>query len=152
MTLCYVKNNGKTLMLKVTKKDSIHTSFWNGLGGKFEHGETPEECVIREVFEESGLKITNPKLKGRITFAEKNFSDLNLNNGHVYVFTADEFTGNLTESIEGKLHWVADSELVNLKVHAGDKIFWPWLHGIKFFSAKFVYDGEELISHYVKFY
>jgi len=152
MTLCYVRNNGKTLMLEVTKENSIHTSFWNGLGGKLEPGETPEECVIREIFEESGLKIANPRLKGRITFAEKEFSNLDLNNGHVYVFTAEEFTGDLIESSEGKLHWVPDPELINLKTHTGDKIFFPWLEQDKFFSAKFVYRGDELVSHEVRFY
>lgn len=150
MTLCYIKKNGKTLMLHVTKKDSISTGFWNGLGGKFEEGETPEECVIREVREESGLELIEPKLKGRITFVD--VAKGSKNNGHVYVFVADKFTGKLINSAEGILEWVEDSKLDSLKRHEADTIFTKWLDQENFFSAKFIYKGDKLIDYKVNFY
>ncbi len=150
MTLCYLKKDGKTLMLNVTKKDSISTGFWNGLGGKFEEGETPEECVAREVLEESNLTIKDPVLKGRITFTD--IEKGSKNNGHVYVFVATQFTGTIENSTEGILEWIDDSKLNTLKRHQADAVFSKWLSGDKFFSAKFTYQGEKLINHKVNFY
>lgn len=148
-TLCYVIHNGKTLMLFRNKKpNDYHEGKWNGLGGKFEQGESPEECAIREVEEESGLKMINPKMKGFITFpmfdGKKDW--------YVFLFTTDKFTGNLIDSNEGKLEWVPNNELVNLNLWDGDKIFIPWLFGDKYFSAKFNYESGKYISHEVNFY
>ena len=93
-TLCYVRRDGYTLMVHRTKKaNDVHRGKWNGLGGKFEPGETPEECVIREVHEESGLAIQHPKLCGLIMFP--NFTG---NDWYVFVFTAHEFSGALIDS------------------------------------------------------
>lgn len=150
-TLCYVKDvkMGTTLMIHRTKKaNDMHEGKWNGLGGKFEPGETPEECVIREVWEESGLKITNPRLEGYITFPA--FDDIE--DWNVFVFTAEEFTGELIESKEGYLHWIPDSELFNLNLWEGDTIFMRWIGGGKFFSAKFIYDKGAFQSYSVVFY
>ncbi len=150
-TLCYVRDakNLTTLMLhRVKKENDMHEGKWNGLGGKFEDGETPEECVIREVLEESGLSISNPKLQGFITFpAFDQFEDW-----YVFVFTADEFTGELIDSPEGNLEWIKNDNLMDLKLWEGDKIFMGWFDSGKVFSAKFEYDKGEFVSHDVIFY
>ncbi|MDP4174944.1 MAG: 8-oxo-dGTP diphosphatase [Bacteroidota bacterium] len=147
-TLCYIKYNGSTLMLhRVKKKNDMHEGKWNGLGGKFEPGESPEECVIREVKEESGLTIQEPKMHGFITFpAFDGFEDW-----YVFVFTADKFDGSLIESHEGILKWIPDNELFNLNLWEGDRTFIEWLSQDKFFSAKFNYKDGKLVNYSVTF-
>lgn len=150
-TLCYVrdKQNNTTLMLhRVKKENDVHKDKWNGLGGKFELGESPEECVIREIYEESGLKITSPKMKGFITFPMFDGVD----DWYVFLFVAEKFTGNLIDSAEGRLEWVPTDKLLDLPLWEGDKLFIPWLDGEKFFSAKFIYEAKTLVSHSVDFY
>ncbi len=147
-TLCYLRRDGYTLMIHRNKKrDDIHAGKWNGLGGKFEPGETPEECVIREVREESGLWIEQPRLHGLLIFPSFGGDDW-----YVFVFTAVQFDGELTESPEGELRWVPDEELRNLPLWASDHIFLPWLEQERFFCARFVYNGDELLSYEVVFY
>jgi 8-oxo-dGTP diphosphatase len=137
-TLCYLHHNGHTLMLhRVKKENDIHAGKWNGLGGKFESGETPEECVIREVKEESGLDIRNPKLVGLLMFPQFKGADW-----YVFTFTADECEGELIESNEGHLQWIPDAQVESLLLWESDHIFLPWIREGKFFSAKFVYEGE----------
>ncbi len=148
-TLCYVMYEGKTLMLFRNKKpNDYHEGKWNGLGGKFEQGETPEECAIREVEEESGLLMIEPKMKGFITFpmfdGKKDW--------YVFLFTADKFSGKLIDSNEGKLEWIQNEKLADLNLWDGDKIFIPWLFQEKYFSAKFVYEAGKFIRHEVSFY
>ncbi len=148
-TLCYVKKNNKTLMIhRVKKKNDMHQGKWNGLGGKLNDGETPEECVIREVWEESGLEIEKPKLKGILTFPE--FSQGK--SWYVFLYEAREFTGSLIESCEGNLEWIKDEEFVNLNLWQGDRYFLKWMDGNKFFSAKFIYKDGELKQHHVFFH
>ena len=148
-TLCYLKRNGKTLMIHRNKRpDDIHAGKWNGLGGKFEAGESPEECVTREVLEESGLTIQSPHLHGLLIFT--NFKG---NDWYVFVFTAHEFEGELSQDTpEGKLDWIPDDEILRLPLWDSDSIFLPWLNGERFFSAKFRYDEEKFLDHEVKFY
>ena len=148
-TLCYVKQNGKTLMIYRSKREGdIHEGKWNGLGGKIHMGETPEECVIREVKEESGLTIQSPSLRGILTFpAFKDEEDW-----YVYVFVANEFSGNLIESQEGKLEWVDDEKLPSLPLWEGDPIFLKWLEEGRFFSGKFVYENGKFMSYNVVFH
>ncbi len=148
-TLCYVINKDKTLMLhRIKKKDDIHEGKWNGLGGKFEKGETPEECVIREVKEESGLTIRKPRLHGFITFpmfdGKKDW--------YVFMFTATDFKGKLIDSREGKLEWIQNNKLLELNLWEGDRIFIPWLFQDKFFSARFDYSNGNLKKYSVEFY
>lgn len=148
-TLCYVRNCGKTLMVHRNKKHGdMHAGKWNGLGGKLEPGETPEECAAREIWEESGLRVTALRWKGLLTFP--NFS--NGEDWYAFVFVADEFTGELIESPEGDLHWVDDHLLLDLELWAGDRLFLPWLDQPGFFSGKFIYQAGHLIKHDVKFY
>ena len=147
-TLCYIKNNGHTLMVYRNKKpNDMHAGKWNGLGGKLEPGESPEECVRREVLEESGLKIRNPRLHGLIMFPNFKGDDW-----YVFVFTAREFDGELIDSPEGKLEWIPDEKLPDLNLWESDHIFMPWIQKGKFFSAKFIYDGDEMQSYTVTFY
>lgn len=149
-TLCYVMKDDKTLMLhRVKKKDDFHEGKWNGLGGKFEDGETPEECVIREVEEESGLKIEEPHLHGFITFPEFDGK----NDWYVFLYSAEKFEGNLLQNPgEGNLEWIANENLLKLNLWEGDKIFIKWLFEKKFFSAKFIYKNKKFIDYKVVFY
>jgi 8-oxo-dGTP diphosphatase len=126
----------------------MHAGKWNGLGGKMEAGETPEECIIREILEESGLTVQNPILRGVITFP----GFANDEDWYAFLFTADEFTGSLIDSPEGVLKWIPDDELLSLNLWEGDRIFLPWLDKPGFFSAKFVYKDQQLVDHHVIFY
>jgi 8-oxo-dGTP diphosphatase len=148
-TLAYLRQEGKTLMVHRNKKvNDMHRGRWNGLGGKFEAGETPEECVIREIREESGLAARHPILKGFLTFP--GFS--NDEDWYAFVFVVNEFEGELSESPEGDLHWIADDALPDLFLWEGDLIFLPWLDRPGFFSGKFIYRDNKLVSHSVVFH
>jgi 8-oxo-dGTP diphosphatase len=148
-TLIYVRKNGKTLMLYRNKKENdYHEGKWNGLGGKFEAGESPEECAVRELKEESGLIAKSLTMKGFITFP--NFDGKN--DWHVFLFTVEDFEGELINSPEGKLEWIEDEKLLELNLWEGDKIFIPWLFEDKFFSAKFVYENKRFVDYEVHFY
>jgi 8-oxo-dGTP diphosphatase len=115
--------------------------------GKFEEGESPEECVIRDVREESGLEIRNPHLRGLLTFTGFKGDDW-----YVFVFTATEFDGELKENGEGFLKWIPDEALESLPLWPSDHIFFQWLREEKFFSAKFMYVGEEMKAYEVIIY
>jgi len=150
-TLCYVidKKNQKTLMIhRVKKENDYHEGKWNGLGGKFSAGESPEECAIREVFEESGLTIKEPKMHGFISFP--NFDGIH--DWYVFIFTAVNFDGQLIDSNEGVLEWIPNDKLTSLNLWDGDKIFIEWLFQEKFFSAKFKYENGKFIDYEVFFY
>ncbi len=128
---------------KSNRPGDIHAGKWNGLGGKFEPGETPEECIIREVEEESGLVIQNPSLRGVLTFpAFKNEEDW-----YVYVFVAREFSGTLGSSEEGIPEWVEDARLFELNLWEGDRVFMKCLEDDQFFSGKFAYESGKLVHH-----
>ena len=148
-TLCYIRRYGHTLMIhRVKKTNDMHAGKWNGLGGKLEPGETPEECVIREIREEAGLNAANPRLRGIITFP----GFPNDEDWYTLMFVVDEFDGDLIDSPEGYLKWIPDAELLELNLWEGDRIFIPWLDQKGFFSGKFVYEDEALVSHSVVFY
>lgn len=143
-TLCYVKSEGRTLMLHRNKKPGdVRLGKWNGLGGKFDPGESPDECVVREIREESGLTINDPRLRGVLTFPEFKPGEDWL----VFVYTATIFTGSLIACAEGDLEWVDDARLATLPLWEGDRIFLPWLEQDRFFSGKFEYRDGRLVSH-----
>ena len=150
-TLCYVHQDGKTLMLhRIKKANDMHAGKWNGLGGKLEPGESPEQCVTREVLEESGLKIIQPRYHGLLVFANFKMEDW-----YVWVFSANQFGGQLIEpeqSLEGQLEWIPDAEVGLLPLWPSDLIFLPWLNKQKIFSARFQYDGDSMLGHSVSFY
>lgn len=142
-TLCYVRENGKTLMIHRNKKENdVHEGKWNGLGGKHEEGETPEECAVREVYEESGLRVKNPVLKGIIT-APKFYED---HDALVFVYVMRNFEGELIESSEGDLEWIADEKLTELNLWEADREFIPWLNEPGVFSLKVMYEEGRLKS------
>jgi len=150
-TLCYVKDlqNNQTLMLYRNKKENdYHKGKWNGLGGKLEPGETPEECAIRELKEESGFTVKNPNLRGLITFP--NFDGVD--DWYVFIFTITDYTGKLIDSPEGRLEWIPNDKLTSLNLWDGDKIFLEWLNQDKFFSAKFNYENGKFADYVVTFY
>jgi len=133
---------------RVRKANDMHAGKWNGLGGKLEPGETPEECALREIYEESGLKVRNPRLKGLLTFP----LFANDEDWYAFVFVCEDFEGQLIDSPEGELRWIPDQELLTLNLWEGDRFFLPWLDRPGFFSGKFVYRGGRLVSHDVVFY
>jgi 8-oxo-dGTP diphosphatase len=148
-TLCYVKNGGKTLMLHRTKKQNdIHVGKWNGLGGHMEQGETPEECIIREVYEESGLKLTNPRLRGILTFPMFD----GVEDEYTFLFTANEYEGELIDSPEGILEWIDDSKVPGLNLWEGDRLFLEWMEDGRLFSGKLTYAAGKLTDNNVVFY
>jgi 8-oxo-dGTP diphosphatase len=152
-TLCYVRDGthaqGQTLMLhRIKKANDMHAGKWNGLGGKLEPGETPEECAIREVLEESGLRMIDPVLRGIITFPQFSKGE----DWYTFIFVATKFTGELIDSTEGVLAWVENDKLFELNLWPGDRIFLRWLDDQRFFSAKFVYHAGELTKYEVVFY
>ncbi len=150
-TLCYVidKKTDSTLMIhRVKKQNDYHEGKWNGLGGKFEAGESPEECAIREIEEECGLKVKSVKMKGFITFPLFDGKE----DWYVFLFTADDFDGTLIDSPEGNLSWIKNDKLVELNLWDGDKYFIPWLFKDGFFSAKFNYENGKYLDHQVSFY
>jgi 8-oxo-dGTP diphosphatase len=148
-TLCYVRRAGQTLMIhRIKKADDMHAGKWNGLGGKLEPGETPEECAVREIQEEAGLIVKNPIFKGMITFP----GFANDEDWYTFIFVVDDFDGELIESPEGYLEWIDDMELFNLNLWDGDKVFLHWLERKDFFSAKFVYEDGRFIDYEVHFY
>lgn len=136
------------MLHRVKKLNDMHEGKWSGLGGKVEAGETPESCAIREVREESGLTVSNPELKGFITFP--NFDGEN--DWYVFVYRFDDFHGDLIDSPEGNLEWVKNSDLQDLPLWEGDRIFMEWLEQQGIFSAVFKYDNGRLLDWNVTWY
>lgn len=148
-TLCYIEKDGKYLMLHRTKKKKdINKDKWLGIGGKFEEGESPEECLVREVKEETGLTLTAYKLRCIVTYVSTNWET-----EYMYVFTSNDFTGELIECNEGDLQWIPKDKITKLNTWEGDKIFVEKIQkGNSFFTIKFNYDGEKLIKYDLKEY
>lgn len=149
-TLCYIQDKDKYLMIHRNKRDNdLFKDFWNGIGGKLKINESPEEGVIREAKEETGLTISNPKLKGVITFPNNHDTE---ETWYVFVFIVTEFKGDLKENEEGTLKWVPIKEISKLNIQNADRHFLEWLHKDQIFSAKFYYIGNDLKDLKVNFY
>jgi 8-oxo-dGTP diphosphatase len=133
---------------RVKKANDMHEGKWNGLGGKLNPGESPEECAVREIFEESGLRVHNPQLKGFLTFPAFSLDE----DWYVFVYVVEDFDGELIDSAEGILRWVDNPDLPALNLWEGDPIFLPWLDRPGIFSGKFIYKDGRLVSHEVLFY
>lgn len=147
-TLCYIEHDNKYLMLHRTKKenDPNHDK-WIGVGGKFEMNETPQECMLREVYEETSLTLTSYSLRGIVTFISDKWET-----EYMFVFTGSEYEGEVSECNEGELSWIDKNELMSLNLWEGDKIFLKLLLEDKgFFSLKLRYRGDELVEHRIDF-
>ena len=140
-TLCYITRGDQVLMLhRIKKENDLNKDKWIGVGGKFEGEETPDECLLREVYEETGLSLTDWKCRGVITFLSDRWPG-----EFMYLFTADGFTGELKTCNEGQLEWVSREFIGSLPQWEGDKIFLDLLwQDAPFFLLKLRYEGERL--------
>lgn len=141
-TLCYIEQDNKYLLLhRVKKKNDINKDKWIGIGGKFEEGESPEDCIKRETLEETGLILIRPKYRGIVTFISDGLDQTEF----MHLFTATQWTGNLKECDEGVLEWVPKADFIKLPHWDGDLIFLALLErGEPFFSLKLTYKGSSL--------
>lgn len=139
-TLCYIEKDNHWLMLHRTKKSvDPNGGKWIGVGGKLEENESPDECILREVLEETGLKLQQVQLKGILTFILPKWE-----NELTFLYVAKEFTGTLTNCSEGELKWVAKDEVLDLNLWEGDKHFLPkLLNNEEFFTMKLIYDHND---------
>ena len=140
-TLCYIEKDGSYLMLHRVKKDKdVNKDKWIGVGGKFEDGESPEDCLLREAMEETGLLLTSYRFRGLVTFVSDKWGT-----EYMCLYTADGFEGELTDCDEGCLEWVPKSKIPNLNLWTGDLIFFRLLEeNAPFFSLKLRYEGDRL--------
>lgn len=146
-SLIYLENSrGEYLMLhRVKKKNDINHDKWIGVGGGFEHGESPEECALRETREETGLTLTDFRFRGIVTFDCEGQETL-----YMHLFTASGWTGELTDCDEGELEWVAKEKVYDLPIWEGDKIFFRLLEQERpFFSLKLSYDKGDVLRRAV---
>lgn len=149
-TLCYIEKDDRYLMLhRVKKAEDINKGKWIGVGGHFEEGESPEECLLREVKEETGLTLTSWQFRGLITFISGGCESEGM-----CLFTADGFTGELADCEEGELRWIQKNKVPDLPTWAGDAIFLKYLleGERRFFTIKLVYDGDRLVEHEARIY
>ena len=139
-TLCYIERDGKYLMLhRTVKENDVNQDKWIGVGGHFEADESPEECLLREVKEETGYTLTSYRFRGLVTFVSGNGVT-----EYMSLFTADGFEGESIPGDEGVLEWVDIAKIQKLNIWEGDKIFLRLLaEEHPFFSLKLVYDGQD---------
>ncbi|MBE6712627.1 MAG: 8-oxo-dGTP diphosphatase [Ruminococcaceae bacterium] len=142
-TLCYVEQDGKYLMLhRIKKEGDLNKDKWIGIGGKFEDKESPEDCVLREALEETGLELIRPRYRGIVTFVSDRYET-----EWMHLFTADQFCGTIKECDEGVLEWIEKDRLYGLPLWEGDKIFLRLLEeDTPFFSLKLSYEGDKLLE------
>ena len=149
-TLCYIRKNDQYLMLhRVSKENDVNRDKWIGVGGHFEEGESPEECLLREVREETGFVLTRWQFHGIVTFV---FADIETE--YMHLFTADGVEGGLDGDLpacnEGVLEWIGIDRILKLNIWEGDKIFFRLIdEGAPFFSLKLVYDLNGVLKEAV---
>ena len=143
-TLCYITRGDEVLMLhRVKKKNDINHDKWIGIGGKFEGTESPDECLLREAKEETGLTLEHWQCRGVVTFLTEDPAQ----GEFMYLFTADRFSGELKECDEGDLQWVKREFLDSLPKWEGDRIFLDLLwQNAPFFLLKLRYSGDKLVE------
>ena len=143
-TLCYMEKDGKYLMLhRIVKENDVNKDKWIGVGGHFENQESPEECLLREVWEETGYRLTSFQYRGIVTFVYG--EDVT---EYMSLYTADGFEGEPHDCDEGVLEWVDKEEVLNLNIWEGDKIFFRLLdENIPFFSLKLVYNKNDVLAY-----
>ncbi len=141
-TLCYPERGEQYLMLHRVKKElDANRDKWIGIGGKFLDGESPEECLLREVWEETGLRLRSWRYRGIVTFVSDKWET-----EYMHLFTADDWEGEMTDCDEGELAWVDKSAVESLPIWEGDKLFLRLLaEDEPFFSLKLRYEGEKLV-------
>ena len=144
-TLCYLEKDGQYLMLhRVKKKEDLNEGKWVGIGGKFEEGESPEDCLLREVKEETGLTLRSWRYRGIITFVS---DKCKWGTEFMHLFTSDDFDGEYHGNDEGIAEWVDIGRVPSLNLWEGDRIFLKYLlTDIPFFSLKLVYVGDDLVQ------
>lgn len=143
-TLCYIEQDGKYLMMYRNKKENdVNEGKWIGIGGHFEEGESPDECLMREVKEETGLTLTDYHFRGIVTFCSEGWPI-----EYMCLYTADGFTGELiSDCNEGELRWVDKKDILKLRLWEGDKVFLKLLlEDGPFFSLKLKYVGDEMVE------
>ena len=142
-TLCYIEQDGSYLMLhRIKKENDENKDKWIGIGGKFEDKESPEDCVLREALEETGLTLDSYRYRGLVTFVSDRWPT-----EYMHLFHADGFHGELKTCDEGDLQWLPKEQLYSLPMWEGDRIFLDLLEqDVPFFSLKLVYEGETLVQ------
>lgn len=140
-TLCYIENEGAYLMLhRISRKNDVNKDKWIGVGGHFEGDESPEDCLLREVREETGLTLTSWRFRGLVTFIAEGWET-----EYMCLYTADRYEGKMISCNEGALEWVKKEDVLSLNLWEGDKIFFKLLNEeVPFFSLKLAYKGDRL--------
>ena len=140
-TLCYIEQNDCYLMLHKTRKGDMNVSKYLGIGGHFEKNETPNECILREVKEETNLTLLDYSLRGILLFENNDYKEM------IYLYTSSSFTGNIKKCSEGDLVWVKKDDVINLNIWEGDKVFLKLLKDNKpYFILKLKYDNNKFIG------
>lgn len=147
-TLCYIEKDDNYLMLhRISKSNDVNKNKWIGVGGRFESGESPEECLLREVKEETGLTLHSFRLRGILTFIAEGW-DIE----YIFLYTSDDFSGELIDCNEGSLEWIPIKDVEKLNLWDGDLIFLKLLEENKpLFSLKLEYQGDHLLNHSLNF-
>lgn len=142
-TLCYIEKEDSYLMLhRISREEDVNKGKWIGIGGHLEEGESPEECLLREAKEETGLTLTAYRFRGLVTFTQEGYGT-----EYMCLYTADGFTGEVGSCEEGVLKWIKKAELFDLNLWEGDRIFLKLLaDGAPFFSLKLSYQGDTLVE------